>query len=299
MKRLLTALSLILIPASFALADGPGPERKMTAAEASAFNSLRAAIQNALPKVPEGYKFTFEYVSDFGDGMIPEAIKSGAMFQMSYAATYVFDSAIREGKEVSSFMDRAKGTPEQQARLAELNAKDEELGKARDQTRDRAEKDRIRAQRKAISAQQDSLLQEIITQYQAWAAAGGAQALTQSLDKSLPAKELTIRIRVNDDDVSLIDKATPYAIPGVPLAFEQSEGCADYDTYCITVFLGPFEKTRKISEYTSYQLRNAGPGIPTKARGIAVFFGGPKDRPESVRAFVQKTDLGKLKALLP
>ena len=298
MKRLLTLLFCGLVPAGLALADGPGPSRKMTDAELSAFNHVRSTIQNALPKAPEGYKFTFEYQSDFDEGKVPEAIKPDQMFWMSYVATYTLDRSLRAEREMSTYMDRAKGTPEQQAELAELDAKDAELTKARDRTRDRAEKDKIRAEMKTVNAEAEQLRAEIMTQYQAWLASGGAATTSQNVDKSLPASELSIRVMINQV-ISLIDKASPFKVEGFPLVFEQSEGCSGSDTYCITVFLGPFEKSKRVSGYTRYEPRETGPGVCTKVRGMALTIGGPKDKLEGVRDFLQKTDLTKLKSLVP
>jgi hypothetical protein len=297
MRRLLVPVFSTFVLASLAMADGVGPLRKMTEAEASTFTNLRDTMQSALPAAPDGYKFEFAFVSECDAGMLPEAIGPGDSFPMSFQAVYTFDSSIGGEKQMAAYMDKAKGTPEQQAKLAELNAKEAELRKARDETRDRAEKDRIRAEMKAVNAQADSLLDEIMKQYQAWLAAGGAAATAQDVEKSLPPKELTVWFRVNQT-VSVIDTAFHYEVEGMPLAFENAEGCDGYDSYCITLLIGPFEKKDKISGRDRYMLLEATPGVSTKARGVAVLVGGPKDKPEAVREFLQKIDLAKLKSLV-
>jgi hypothetical protein len=194
-------------------------------------------------------------------------------------------------------MERAKGTPEQQAKVGALEAKVAELKKARDNAGSRAEKDRIRAQLKSVQAEESRLQNEIMAQFQAWMAAGGATAATQSAEASVPAKLLTIRAVINST-VSVIDTATPYQIEGFPLAFERSEGCDDFDTYCITVFLGPFAKIDKVSGRDRYKLPEESPGVCTKARGIALTFAGPQDKPESVRELLRQTNLEVLKTLV-
>jgi hypothetical protein len=297
MRHMLASVFCVFLLTPLALADGVGPARKMTEAEASTFTTVRNTIQSALPSAPEGYALTFTYVSEFDEGTIPEAIGAGEMFRMSFTALYTFDDSNVAAQQFASYMDKAKGTPEQQARLAKLDAKDNELREARDATRDRAEKDRIRAAMKAAQAKADSLRTEIMTQYQAWLAAGGAEAAAADVTKSLPAKELSVRILINQT-VSVTDTASPYPIEGVPLAFENGEGCEGFDTYCISVLIGPFAKKDKVSGRDRYMLPDAAPGVPTKARGIALMIGGPKDKPEAVRDFLRKIDLAKLKALV-
>jgi hypothetical protein len=268
----------------------------MTPAEAAAYNQVRETLRGALPKAPAGY--TLQFSGEDEDGLLPEGIRPGQMFRAQYTAKYVLNQSVVDQQQQSMLMGRAKGTPEQQARLAELDAKDAELTKARDQTRDRVEKDRIRAELKDVRAQGNKLREEIGAGIQAWVASGGAAQATQDLDHSLPARELTIRILVNGD-THLPDQAARYKIEGIPLALEQAEGCADFDTYCITLFLGPFEKVKKVSGYTGYNLPEADLGVPTKARGLVLTFSGPKDRPDAVRDFVRQADLAKLKTLLP
>ena len=296
MKHLLLGLICLLAVPSVVLADGGGPTRKMTPAEAAAYGQIRDAIRGALPKAPAGY--TFQFADDGEEGRLPEGIQPGQMFRAFYTASYTLSQSVIDRQAVSMQMDRTKGTPEQQSRLAALNAQAAELTKARDTTRDRAEKDRIRAELKEVRGEADKVQAEIMAGIQARLATGGAAQAAQDLDTSLPAKELTIRILVNGD-THLPDQAAPYKIEGIPLAFEQAEGCQDFDTYCVTVFLGPFEKVKKVSGYTAYVLRESDLGVPTKARGIVLTFSGPKDRPDAVRDFVRQTDLAKLKTLLP
>jgi hypothetical protein len=293
---LLVAVPRAFVLPSVAFADGEGPTRKMTPAEMTAYNHVRDTVRGALPGTPAGY--TLQFSADGEEGQIAEAVQPGQMYRARFTARYTLDRDVIDQKQQSMLMDRTKGTPEQQAKLAELNAKDDELGKARDATRDRAEKDRIRAERKEVQARINKLMDEIAAGIQAWIASGGAAQETQDLGTSLPARELTIRVLVNGD-THLPDKAAPYKIEGVPLAFEQAEGCADFDTYCITVFLGPFAKVKKVADYTGYQLAEANLGVPTKPRGIILTFSGPKDRPDAVRDFVRQADLARIKALLP
>jgi hypothetical protein len=270
----------------------------MTPAEAAAYSRVRDTLRGALPKAPAGYTVGFDYESDNEEGLLPEGILSSQMCQARYTATYVLNQSVIDEQAMSMQMNRTKGTPEQQSRLAALNAKAAELMKTRDTTRDRAEKDRIRAERKEVLAEADKVQAEIVAGIQAWLASSSVAQSTQDLNKSLPARELTIRILVNGD-THLPDQAAPFKIEGIPLAFEQAEGCQDFDTYCITLFLGSFERVKKVNGYTNYNLRESDLGIPTKARGIILTFSGPKDRPDAVRDFMRQTDLTRIKTLLP
>ena len=123
MRRWVAFAISLLLPASLALADGDGPSRKMTGPEVAAFNALTGAVQEALPKTPANYTLAFS-----------------------------------DGQQRTLFTDRAKGTPEQQTRLAALDAKDG--GKAREATRDRGEKDRIRAEQKAVQKEANQLREQ-------------------------------------------------------------------------------------------------------------------------------------------
>ena len=298
MKSLLICFCGLAVLSSLAVADGGGPTRKMTPAESAVYSQVRETIQAALPAAPAGYTLKFGAEGDGEEGLLPEGIQPGQMSRALYTSRYTLDQSVVDQQAFSMQMNRIKGTPEQQARMTELDAKDAELTKARDKARDRAEKDRIRAELKEVRVQADKVRDEIAAGIQASLASGGAAQSARELDSSLPPTELTIRAWVNND-THLPDQATPYKIEGVPMAFEQLEGCADVGSYCVTVFLGPFEKVKKISGYTEYHLPEADLGVPTKARGIVLFFSGPKDRPDAVRDFVRQTDLAKLKALLP
>jgi hypothetical protein len=73
-----------------------------------------------------------------GTGLtLPEALKPDQMARLQFSATYTLSQQYRDGQQRTLFTDRAKGTPEQQAWLAALDAKDEELRQARNATRDR------------------------------------------------------------------------------------------------------------------------------------------------------------------
>ena len=135
MRRLLSTSFCVLITASAAFADGVGPQRKMTEAEAAAYGNVTGTLRSALPKAPAEYSFQFSRVSDFDEGMVPKALKPTDMFRMVHTATYTLDTSDLGEKQRSASMDRARGTPEQQKRMAELNAKEAVLTRERDRAR--------------------------------------------------------------------------------------------------------------------------------------------------------------------
>lgn len=290
MKNLIIMTFCCVLTASVAMADGDGPTRMMNSSEAAAFNTLQSSIRAALPRTPANYSVAY---TGFDNKEVPDAITSEQMNRMTFRATYTLNPKVKETMQQAALVDLIKGNPEQQARRAALAAKAEELKSARKSTRNREEKERIRTELKKINAEDNALSDEI--------AAGAGSGMTgkmNDVDKSLPARELSIRILVNQD-VHVYDVAKPYQVKGSLPAFAQSEQCLDYGTYCITVLLGAFDKEKRISGSTRYNLRNARLGVPTKPRGMALVVAGPKDRPESVENFLKNINIPKLKALVP
>ncbi|MHB8772436.1 MAG: hypothetical protein ACYC7J_15685 [Syntrophales bacterium] len=295
MKRWLASAAIVLLSASLAAADGDGPTRKMTAAETAAYESTRKSVREALPATLADYAASFSGFD--GPAELPEALSADRMHRMSFAVKYTLTAEASQRQAVAAVMQRTQGTQAQQDKLAALRAKNAELKKAR-KTRDRDEKERIRAELKALNAEENRLVAEIASANQARATAGGGIPAMQELGKTLPAKELALQLQINQD-VRITGQAKPYSLPGFPTAFDQNEGCPDFGSYCITVLLGPFAKGKQVGGSTEYTLRNSPSGVPTKPRGLALVVSGPKDKPEAVRNLLQKTNLGKLKALLP
>lgn len=297
MKRcLVLTMIYLLLPSTLAFADGDGPTRDMKPRERSAYNLVKKTVREAISTGLANYTVSF---SGFDDrNQIFEGMKSDQMFRMDFAVKYTVSSDFMEKQSVEAVMGRTKGTPQQQARMAELQEKNAELKKARDKTKDRSEKERIRAELKTVRDEENRLSDEISAQIQAWASKGGGAPAMQEVASALPAKELNVRVEVNQD-VRIGNKAKPYPLAEYPMAFEQNEGCPDYGTYCVSVLLGPFEKGKKHAESTLYTLRNTPLGVPTKPRGLMLVVSGPKEKPEKVKELLGKVDLKKLNLLLP
>jgi hypothetical protein len=284
----------LLLCASVAVADGDGPTRKMTPAEAAAYDAVTRTVQSALSAPLPNYTAK---VAGFDDKhQIYEALQAGQMFRMSFTATYRVSPEFAQAQAMAGLAEMTKGTPQQQKRMAELDAKDADLKKARDGTRDRAEKDRLRAELKAVHEEQNRLTDEVAAGAQARAASSGG-AFGQGGGKALPPRELSVRIRLNQD-VRVDDRAKPYRVAGAQTAFEQSEGCDDFGGACISVLIGPFEKGKKAGPATQYLLRNGSKEVATKPRGLMVVVSGPKESPDKVRELLGKVDLEKLASLL-
>jgi len=272
------------------MGDGDGPTRKMNSSEATAFNDLQRTLKSAIPQVPANYSATY---GGFDSREIFQGITPEQMNRMAFTAKYTLNPGVRESGQQTALMDMTKGSPDQQAKRAALAAKAEELKQARKHTRDRAEKERIRAELKKINEEENALTGEIAAN-----ASANWQGNMQQVDRALPAKELSVKVLVNQN-VHVQDVARPYQASGTSFAFDQSEKCQDSGNYCITLLLGNFTREKKISGTTQYTLRNVNLGVPTKPRGMAVIVTGPKEKAESVRNFLKQIDVGKLQALLP
>ena len=297
MKRcLVLTMMCLLLPSSLAFADGDGPTRNMNPDEKSAYELVKKTVREATSAGPVNYTASF---SGFDNrNQIFVGMKSDQMFRMAFEVKYTVSSEFMDRQSVAAVTGRTKGTPQQQARMAELQAKNAELKKARDKTKNRGEKERIRAELKTVRDEENRLNDEIVSQIQAWSAKGGGVPAMQEIAGGLSPKELNVRVQLNQD-VRIGDKAKPYPLAGYPMAFEQNEGCPDYGTYCVSVLLGPFEKGNKPTESMLYKLRNTPLGVPTKPRGLMLVVSGPKEKPEKVRELLGKVDLKKLNSLLP
>lgn len=291
MKRWLLPVVWTVFTAALALADGDGPTRTMTGAEAAAYKQLQGTIRAALPATPANYTVAY---SGFDSKEVFAAITPDRMCRLPFKVVYRLNPQYTEARQQTALMGMIQGSPEQQAKRDALNAKSEELKKARKKTRDPAEKERIRAELKKLNAEENALTDEIA----AGLSAGGAEQAMRGTDAALPAKELSIRILVNQD-VQIADRAKPYTVAGASLAFAQQEGCQDSGMSCVTVLLGDFIREKKISGTTQYTLLNANLGVPTKPRGMALIVSGPKDTPETAQNFLHQINLPKLRALLP
>ncbi len=287
---------LLVFAGSGVRGDGTGPERKMTGPEAEAFQQLRLTVQTALAQAPEGYDRKVTHVTDGNPGMMPQGIAPGQMLRMLFRATYTRrEDAGAQGQ--SDLMERTKGTTEQQARMADLQSREAALMKARDQRGTGVDKDKIRAELKAVRAEENQLTDEIAAGLQAWIAAGGPAAADQERRQAQGPKEITVQVLVNGT-VSVLDTATPYPIDGFPQAFAWTEGPDGTGNAGITVLVGPYVRSDKISGRDRYKLPEAAARVSTQPRGIALSVSGPADKPESLRALVRQTDFAKLQALL-
>jgi len=260
----------ILVVASLAWADGDAPMRPMNIAEASAFKVVQSTIKSALPPPAEGVSVSY---TGFDKKDIAEGTSSDRMARMLFNAHYVLTTEKRESSMQQMQMDLIKGNADQQAKMAALGARAEELKKARKVAKSLDEKARIREELKKING----------------------KAL-RAVDNALPPKEMSTRFLVNQE-VNISDSARSYQVPGVAEAFEQSDECQE-GGYCVTLLLGKFESEKRISGSTRYNPHDSGGTVPTKAHGMAVIVSGPKEKKDYVQNFVKQINTAKLKALL-
>jgi len=287
-KRCLGALSTVLFVASLAWADGDAPSRPMNSSEVASFNNVQGTIKSALPPPADGVAVSY---SGFDRKDIAENASSARMSPLLFKALYTLTGEKRESSMQTMQMDLIKGNADQQAKRAALEARSEELRQARKRAKSPEEKERIRAELKKINAEENALVDQIA----AGATAGWGKA-AQSVEKSLPPKEMSVRVLVNQE-VHVSDSAKPYQVTGAAQAFEQNDKCQE-GSYCITMLVGKFEPEKRISGSTRYNLRDSGGTAPTKARGLALIVGGPKDKKGFVQQFVKQINMAKLQGLV-
>jgi hypothetical protein len=298
MRRLVLLACCLLFPTAAALADGIGPQRKMTEPEAASLKLLQAILRSSLPAAPQDYKLDFIWVSDLDEGMMPQEMPAGEAMHMLFRANYVWQDPSTEQQDQQAMIQRTKGTPEQQARMDALNAREAELTQARDRSRNPEEKARLRAQRKAVNAQIDSLQQEIMDGLQKWLASGGPAKDMEAKEKAKPAREIVVEFTANGD-AFIPEAATAFTIEGIPLAFESDEGSGEYGKHKIQFLLGgPFQKDAKISGSWRYRPPSKA-AVATKAVSLAVCISGQADKPDEVRKLCRQIDSSKLKAMFP
>lgn len=284
-------LPCALLATFMAWADGDGPTRAMTSAEAAAFDTVQGTLRASLPKIPQGYAATF---SGFDRNDVWAQLSPGQMAAMSFSARYTLKQEVIARQQQQALADLTHGSADRQAQRAALNARSEQLKQARKNARTPEERERIRAELKKLNAEENALLDEMVAGAQSqWSTRGPGAAL-----EHLPPRELSIQVFVNQT-MHVQDVAQPYAVPNADLAFTQNEKCQDASAYCITVLLGDFVREKKISGTTQYTLRDNGAGVSTQARGLALIVAGPPDRQESIRVFLQQIDIAKLRSLLP
>lgn len=150
-------LSCVLLSTFTAWADGDGPTRAMTGAEAAAFDTLQGTLRAALPAIPPDYAATFA------------------------------------ARQQQAFTDLTQGSADQQARRAELAARSDELKRARKSARSPEEKERIRAELKKLDVEENAMLDEMVAGAQAqWSTRGPGAA-----PEHLPPRELSIQVFAN------------------------------------------------------------------------------------------------------
>ncbi|MBE0618772.1 MAG: hypothetical protein IH608_12755 [Proteobacteria bacterium] len=286
-----------LLPVSVALADGEGPQRKPTPAEAQTLSKLWTTIEQSLPPAPANYieQFTGPAAS-LEAFTLPQSMPPDGMLRMAFQKVFTLDPSVVQ----QTFADRSQGTPEQQARLATLDAKLSELVDARDRSRDPAEKKRLRAQIQETEAEGDALRETILSEYQEWIASGGLMAAMKEAQKVQASNGLVIRVAVNAD-AFILEKADNIGIPaanGLQRVYEEEQDCdGSAESYCYTIFLGPFGQGDLINGRYHYTLPKSARGVPTQARGMVITVSGTKDVREAT-ALLQATDLGRLDSML-
>ncbi len=134
--------------------------------------------------------------------------------------TYAYSTEASDRADQNAVSDAMKGTPEQQAKLAELDRKIDALEDAKKEARknnDSAAKNRIREEVSAAKAERNKIKDVITKAYVERAMSG---QLSQDMNKTKPDREdAELIIKVNEDHAWIPVRDQPVSIAGASQAY--------------------------------------------------------------------------------
>ena len=186
MPILILAGLILALMAPDCIADGDCPSRPATEQERMAYASMRAALANAVPKAPPDWLMRDQSDTKGGEFMpdCPGGAKESP-HHYSFKYQYKYDSAVRDQAAAAAVTDAVKGSPEQQAMMAALDKKYDDLKVQRNharKSRDPAAADKIRDEMKTVAAERNKLEEEI------------TQAFVSKVQTGQMAKEMSVGI---------------------------------------------------------------------------------------------------------
>ena len=237
--RYLTMVSLVLLfPSAVCFADGDCPSRPATPQERAAYTVMHTAAVAALPPAPQNWLRNDESDPKSGESMpdCPGGAKDAPrryLFQFQYK----YDPAVREQGARAAMETALKGTPEQQARLAALDKKHDELIAARKEARrsgDRTAVNRIKDQLDAIRIEQDKVNEEIRNAYSERVKSG---EMTKAMYAGVPARDKAkVTIYINKDREWI-----PQPVVSVSVAGAQHSYWRSNDGGSLVILLGAWD----------------------------------------------------------
>lgn len=283
MKRFLLSIALLLLSASPVLADGDCPDRPATQQERAEFQAMYSAARAAVPPAPADWTMTDETPAKLGTVVpnCPGGPHDRPMYyQLRFKYAYSAEASARQDQEaVGAAM---KGTPEQQAKIAELDRKIaglEEQKQAARKSRDAAEKERVRQELKAANRERDAITDEIMNAYTQRAMSGQMAA---DMSKNKPAaRTAECVIKVNDKHAWIPARDQPVSIPGAPIAyfFKSDTGGR------LVMLLGPWDSQ-------TFKINLAATPVVTRPQAVIIEISGDRQMAENLARQI-KIDLLK------
>lgn len=237
MQKMILIVLLMVMAVSPVFASSDGPKRPANQQERAAFQSVYSAAKAAVPAAPTDWDVKDE--TDVGEGeSLPEGrFDTPVFYWIKFKYTYSYEASDRADQNAVS--NAMKGTPEQQARLAELDRKIEALDNAKKEARknrDSAEKNRIRGEVSAAKKERDKIKDVISDAYVQRAMSG--QVVADKPDRM----DAELIIKVNEKHAWIPVRDQPMSIAGASQAYWCK---GDNNGGRLVILLGAWDKNFK------------------------------------------------------
>jgi len=243
-KKILMVL-LFVTTVSPVFADGGDCiNRPANQQELAAFQSAYSAAKASVPSAPKDWVMKDETEAGLGT-TVPKCPKSSNDTPIYYwlKFTYAYSTEASDRADQNAVSDAMKGTPEQQAKLAELDRKIDALENAKKEARknsDADEKKRIKEEVSAAKKERNKIKTELNDAYVQRAMSG---QLSQDMDKTKPdRKDAELIIKVNENHASIPVRDQPVSIAGASQAYWCK---GDNNGGRLVILLGAWDKNFK------------------------------------------------------
>ncbi len=283
MQKMILIVLLLVTMVSPVFGDGGCPERPANQQELAAFQSAYSAAKAALPPAPKDWVMKDDTEAGLGTS-VPKCPKSSNDTPIFYwlKFKYAYSDEASDRADQNAFNDAMKGTPEQQAKLAELDRKIEALENAKKEARknnDSAEKNRIKEEVSAAKGERSKIKTEISNAYVQRAMSG---QLSQDMDKTKPGrKDAELIIKVNENHAWIPVRDKPVSIAGASQAYWCK---GDKNGGRLVILLGAWDK--------NFKSDLARTSVVTKAQNIIIEINADQQMAETLARQI-KLDLLK------
>ena len=273
MRKILLTVLLVMLCATPVFADGECPERPANSQEQAAFQAVYNSAKAAVPPAPRDWVRSDETEQGLGTKM-PNCSSGPKDRPLYYRMQfkYKYSSEASGRADQNAVTDALKGTPEQQAKLAELDRKIDALEQTKKEARknrDQAAKDRVRDELKGLRREKNAINDEIMSVYMERAKSG---QLNAEQNKAKPVrKNAEVIIKVNEKSAWIPVRDTPVAISGASQAYWCKEGD---NGGRLVILLGAWD--------ANFKSNLAGTPVITKAQNMVVEINGEQQMAESL-----------------